>query len=333
MYVKKMVSPKIIWYFSRLPLLVFTLLATFAYVSYARYKLAFIAIPFLPVATVGTAVAFYVGFKNNASYERLWEARKIWSEIEHLCRFWAIILTQARVRDKSGVEQNFYLCRQLVYQQLAWVNSLRFELRNEFTFVDVDERVSHVKLVSTLGDEEKQELRHIITNYSAAAELPEVSNQTMSVMFLAKQASDLNRLRDEGLSGEEYGKLLDILNECSKQQSAAQRINRFPFPRQYAHFSAMFVYIFIALLPFSLVNELAKNDPTMLWLTVPISVLLSWVFYTMEKVGDTSENPFENGLNDVPITSICRDIEIELKALLGEAVLPERLQAKEGVLL
>ncbi len=155
----------------------------------------------------------------------------------------------------------------------------------------------------------------------------------MSVMFLAKQASDLNRLRDEGLSGEEYGKLLDILNECSKQQSAAQRINRFPFPRQYAHFSAMFVYIFIALLPFSLVNELAKNDPTMLWLTVPISVLLSWVFYTMEKVGDTSENPFENGLNDVPITSICRDIEIELKALLGEAVLPERLQAKEGVLL
>lgn len=333
MYVKKLVSPKIVWYFSRWPLTVFTLIAAFAYFSYVQLNWTFVAIPFLPVATMGTAVAFYLGFKNNASYERLWEARKIWSEIEHLCRYWAIILTQARVSDSGGVERNFSLSRQLVYQQLAWVNSLRFELRNEFTFVDVDHRVPHVQLVSTLKDEQQEELKHIIANYSERAELPSVCNQTLSSLFLAKQTGDLNRLKEQGLSNEEYTKLLDILEECSKQQSAAQRINRFPFPRQYAHFSLVFVYIFIVLLPFSLVNELAKNDPHMLWLTVPISVLLSWVFYTMEKVGDTSENPFENGLNDVPLNSICRDIEIELKTLLRESELPERLQAKDGILL
>jgi putative membrane protein len=284
MYVKKLVSAKIVWYFSRWPLLAFSLLAIFAYTAFAYGKLTFLAIPFLPVATMGTAVAFYLGFKNNASYERLWEARKIWSEIEHLCRIWAIVLTQARLRDQSESQQNFYLSRQLIYQQLAWVNSLRFELRNEFTFVDVDDSVSHVKLVSKLKDEQEEELKHIIANISEQAELPEVSQQNMSTMFLAKQASDLNSLREQGLSDGEYSKLLDILSECSKQQSAAQRINRFPFPRQYAHFSAVFVYIFIGLLPFSLVNELAKNDPTLLWLTVPISVLLSWVFYTMEKL-------------------------------------------------
>jgi putative membrane protein len=53
----------------------------------------------------------------------------------------------------------------------------------------------------------------------------------------------------------------------------------------------------------------------------------------MEKVGDTSENPFENGLNDVPMTSICRDIEIDLKAMLGEDPLPDRLVPRDFVLL
>jgi ion channel-forming bestrophin family protein len=332
-YVRKLVSPKIVWYFSRVPLLVFTALSTFAYFAYVYGKLKFFAIPFLPVATVGTAVAFYVGFKNNASYERLWEARKIWSEIEHLCRYWAIILTQARVKDAQGIEQNLSLSRRLVYQQLAWVNSLRIELRNEFTFADVDDNADHVKLVSTLKHDEQEELRKIVSDCAVDIELPETSNQNISLMLLAKQVNDLNNLKVQGLSDGDYGRLVGIVAECSKQQSAAQRINRFPFPRQYAHFSAVFVNIFIALLPFSLVNELAKNDPGMLWLTVPMSVLLSWVFYTMEKVGDTSENPFENGLNDVPLTSICRDIEIEMKALLCESELPERMQPKDGVLL
>jgi putative membrane protein len=284
---------------------------------------------------VGTAVAFYVGFKNNASYERLWEARKIWSEIEHLSRFWAMILTQARVKDTAGIEQNFSICRTLVYRQIAWVNCLRFELRNDFAIVDVEaNKTKQARLVTCLMQEQADELDKFVCRYASHAEMNEVlAAKNGSTAFLTKQISDLNSLRNLGLGNEEYSKLLEIMGECSKQQSAAERINRFPFPRQYAHFSALFVYIFILLLPFSLLNELAKNDPTMLWLTVPVSVLLSWVFYTMERVGDTSENPFENGLNDVPITSICRDIEIELRGLLGETELPERLQAVEGVLM
>jgi len=44
----------------------------------------------LPVGILGTAVSFYLGFKGNAAYERLWEARKIWGGIVNTSRTWGI---------------------------------------------------------------------------------------------------------------------------------------------------------------------------------------------------------------------------------------------------
>jgi putative membrane protein len=117
------------------------------------------------------------------------------------------------------------------------------------------------------------------------------------------------------------------------QQGKAERIKSFPFPRQYAYFSEIFVGLFILLLPFGLVGEFAKLGESAVWLTIPFSILISWIFDTMEKVGDTSENPFENSLNDVPMSAISRNIEIDLRELLGESELPEPLQAVDGFLM
>jgi putative membrane protein len=69
------------------------------------------------------------------------------------------------------------------------------------------------------------------------------------------------------------------------------------------------------------------------WLTVPFSALVTWVFILMEMIGDFSENPFEGTYNDVPITSISRTIEIDLKEMLGEKEVPPALQPIDGMLL
>ncbi|MDR3617087.1 MAG: bestrophin family ion channel [Candidatus Obscuribacterales bacterium] len=335
MYVRKYVSVQIIWHFSWLATTIFFVLACAAYFAFVYLKWTMIAIPFLPVATIGTAVAFYVGFKNNASYDRQWEARKIWSEIEHLSRFWAMILTQAKVNGLDAGVHNSMIAHRLVYRQIAWVNALKYALRNEFAIEDVDNSQHlQVTLVRKFDANQIIEFRELLAKFISPIEVDEViDTHNICARLLTKQMDDLNSFRDEGLSTEEYIKLLDVLQALSQQQSATERINRFPFPRQYAHFSAIFVYIFILLLPFSLLNELNKNDPGMLWLMIPVSVLLSWIFYTMEKVGDSSENPFENGLNDVPMTSICRDVEIDLRSMLRETSLPDRLRPREGILM
>jgi len=54
------------------------------------------------------------------------------------------------------------------------------------------------------------------------------------------------------------------------------------------------------------------------WLSAPFYVIVAWVFHTMERIGRTGENPFEGTANDVPISTIARGIEIDLRQNLGE---------------
>jgi putative membrane protein len=52
----------------------------------------------------------------------------------------------------------------------------------------------------------------------------------------------------------------------------------------------------------------------------------------MEYTGDYSENPFEGLVNDVPIYSIVRNIEIDLKEMIGDQTIPERMKAVFNVI-
>jgi putative membrane protein len=71
----------------------------------------------------------------------------------------------------------------------------------------------------------------------------------------------------------------------------------------------------------------------MVWLVVPFSVVVSWMYTTLEQVGASTENPFEGGANDVPIAQINRMVEIELRELLGDTDLPPLLRPRNNIIL
>ena len=113
-------------------------------------------------------------------------------------------------------------------------------------------------------------------------------------------------------------------------QGKSERIKNFPYPRQFATLNHFFMWIFVLLLPLALVpqfaeigTELAEKQPLIgnlfIWLAVPFYTIVAWVFHTMERIGRTGENPFEGNANDVPISTIARGIEIDLRQNLGEA--------------
>lgn len=56
-------------------------LAVIPYVLYHVLQCKFMGLPWLPIAVIGTAVSFMTAFKNNAAYDRAWEARQIWGGI------------------------------------------------------------------------------------------------------------------------------------------------------------------------------------------------------------------------------------------------------------
>jgi len=89
----------------------------------------------------------------------------------------------------------------------------------------------------------------------------------------------------------------------------------------------------VLLLPLAMVNEFEKLGDGFLWLTIPFSTVISWIFMTMEIVGDSSEDPFENFINDVPMTALCRNIKIDLREMLGETDLPPRMLPVDGILM
>lgn len=97
--------------------------------------------------------------------------------------------------------------------------------------------------------------------------------------------------------------------------------------------SRYFVGIFIAFLPFSMIPEMMNVGQFGFWISIPVVALIGWIYVAMELVGDYSENPFSGMANGIPMLSLCRVIEIDLKEILGETDLPSAIEAKRGVLM
>lgn len=316
------------------PLLVFFIYSAIITCLYEWAGAKFLALPFAPIALMGTAVAFYVGFKNNSSYERLWEARKIWGAIVNLSRTLTVYLLDYI---QPGGELDYEALKEhkriMIYRHIAYINALRIQLRHKkvwedkndpFTIIVRDETpFAHQNLLEEikqfLHDDEAEDL---YTKSNTAAHL------------LRKQSEHILHMHDKGcietLKQIELGKIISALYN---EQGACERIKNYPFPRQYAFFSDLFVWILAIILPYGLMGELSKYGDAYVWLTIPMSVLISWVFNVMEIIGDKSENPFEKGINDIPMTSICRNIEIDLREMLDEKDLPERVYPVNNIIM
>lgn len=336
MYVRRNLRTSLIMWFCWREVLFFIVLSTLVYWLYCCQHLQWAAVPFLPVGTIGTAVAFYIGFKNNSSYERLWEGRKIWGSILNLSRYFAMLVTDLPASGANSSELAAVKQR-MVRRQINWCDLLRLQLREHADHWNHERVPAEVQLMERykiLGDP-SQELNAYLSNNISPADREILQGKTNPAATLLKlQMSEVLDLQRKDLVSDTVAEqLLTTLSECIKEQGGSERLKTFPFPRQYAYFSGVFVWIFLVLLPFGLVAELAKAGVGLDWMVIPFSTLISWIFVTMEQVGDTSEDPFGMGLNDVPLSAICRNIEIELLEMLGETNLPAKIQPTADVLL
>ena len=302
-------------------------------------------IPWLPVSVIGTAVAFYVGFKNNQAYDRMWEARKIWGGIVNDSRSWGMMVdgyvTNLFTEKKLSQSEIYQIKKRLIYRHIAWLYAHRSQLlvatpwehvsqgghtartarmyQKKFGIGLLDDEVTRTELDLFLPPDEHDRL---------------IENVNTATQIINEQSRDLTRLRKKGLIDDfRHTQMTDVLRSFYTLQGKNERIKKFPLPRQYANISRYFVGIFIMLLPFSMIPELMKVGDWGLWLSIPITALIGWVYVMMEVVGDYSENPFQGMGNDIPMMSLCRVIEIDLREMLGETDLPPSVKPKNGVLM
>ncbi len=288
-----------------------------------------LGLPWLPISAIAISVAFYLGFKNSASYDRLWEARKIWGAIVNASRTWAFsardLVSPIHLPADSQLEAEdlVEVRRTLVRRHVAWLDALRHQLRRVQTWEHQGRTYDRYRAMAPAAEYD-EDLGQILARHLPRKEVDEVTSKiNCAAHLLANQSRHLAEIRDWGaIDGFAHLKLQEVLEELMAQQGKAERIKNFPFPRQYATVNSLFAVLFTALVPFGLLAEFNALGEGAGWLSIPFSALISWVFLTTDQIGDWSENPFEGLANDVPITAMSRGIERDILEMIDESDLP-----------
>lgn len=304
-------------------------------ILYHVFGQRWLGIPWTAVALLGTATAFIVGFRNLQTYNRTWEARHVWSDIAGSARGWGA-MSKDFVSDSRKT-------REMVDRHLAWLTALRYQMREPRAW-ETAGKAQNTEFGKRYSVPERQTpLESELARYLSAGELQQVLSARNKPARIAALQSTVTKdlFARQEIVVLQFIHLQREIKELFVLQARSERIKDFPYPRQFATVSMLFVNLFCFFLPFGLLNEFDKlNDGVegfmkgnMIWLAIPFSVAISWVYTSLEQVGESTENPFEGGANDIPVSQMCRSVEIDMLEMIGETQLPAPLTPQNNVLL
>lgn len=253
-------------------------------------------IPQMPIAIpafLGTAISVILSFKLNQSYDRWWEARKIWGSIVNDSRNFVL---QLQTFVKPGNESTI---RKMVFRQIAWCFALGRSLR-ELEPLD--------NLQSYLDSDEVERIK---------------SHRNKPLAILQLNSADLAALKQkEQIDVFSTVQLNTTIVNLTNFMGMAERIKSTVFPATYKLFLHGFIYLFVITLSISL-NNIAS------YFEVPLLILISSAFFLLERTATHLQDPFSNKPTDTAMTAIATTIEINLKQLINENGIPPVQQPKE----
>jgi putative membrane protein len=285
------------------PLLLLAAYDLVVVVAYQSMHWDWVALPHIPLALYGSAIGLILGFRNQSAYARWWEARTLWGAIVNNSRSWGRqVVTTLRTDASNETAELKTMQRRLIYHQIAFVHSLRQHLRQL---------------------EPWEELMPLLKE----AELCALRDEKNIPVALQQQMGDLLQLcKSRGwVDGWQWRAMDESLNDLADAQGGAERIKNTPMPKQYDYFPQLFVHIYCMLLPLALVTNMG-------WFTPLGSTLVGFIFLALDKIGRDLEDPFDNTIYDIPLTSITKAIEVNLRQMLGETILPQPEKPVHGVL-
>ncbi|MEE9361133.1 MAG: bestrophin family ion channel [Cellulophaga sp.] len=198
-------------------------------------------IPISVGAFLGTAIALLLSFKLSHSYERWWEARKIWGSIVNDSRTFVI---QLKGFTKKG---NKELTDRMAYRQIAWCYSLSQNLRNENASENINEFIS------------QKELKSFKNKNNIPLALLNNQSQDLSILHNGKLVNDYQQIQIDNT----------ILRLCASM-GKTERIKNTIFPKTYRLTLHLFIYVFLIILSFSLTEMHSLVEiPLMVFISIP----------------------------------------------------------------
>ena len=253
--------------------------------------------PSLPLTLFGSALALFLGFRSNSAYERWWEGRGLWGLMINASRS---IAREARsfLPDPDARDMK----RTIVLRQIAYVNALRCQLRRQSPDGDV------------LAFLSKGEADFALARTNVANGLLDGTGRRIDI---ARQNGWIDTIQQARMEST----LVDIANA----QGGMERLKNTPLPNQYRFFPTFFTHLFCMLLPIGLVEALGVATPLG-------STIAGLMFLAVLAIGDDLVDPFANTVHDVPLSAMCRTIEIDLLESIGDPSPPPLTPDGHGIL-
>ena len=260
--------------------------------SFSSYSVA-------PFTLLGIALSLFLGFRNNASYQRWWEARGLWGQLVYdarsLCRQ---ALSYIDEDNPMGRDTQ----RRLIHLSIAFSHAVRHRLRETSPWEDIErfvEPVHHSKM-------------------RQAKNLPDYLMRLMG--------KELGYCRQHHLLSEQMVQNMDErLNSMTVVLAACERIYNTPLPFAYTLLVHRTTYLYCFMLPFGLVSSLG-------WVTPLICGVIAYTFFGLDALSEELEEPFGLAPNQLALTALSRTIEINLLEALGEIDLPPDIVPIKGYL-
>lgn len=257
-----------------------------------------------PFSLIGIALAVFLGFRNNASYDRYWEARKLWGQL----------LNDAR----SLARQARTLLIQLPHGDAANGGVAEAEVR-EFA-----------QVLGALPHALRHQLRRTDAREDLAARLP--APLFARVMAARYRPMAIVLWLGEWVQQHRQGGTLDAmsvlafdhnLNALSNVIGGCERIASTPLPFAYSVMIQRTVYFFCAALPFGLVESIGNFTPV-------FSVFVAYTFMAHEAIASQLEDPFGTEDNDLALNALSAMIEDAVRDMMGEPSLAVRIKPRRG---
>lgn len=274
-------------------------------VVYREVPALHVSITSTPFALIGLPLGIFLGFRNNTAYDRFWEGRKLWGSLVNTCRsltrqIITLLEPQAGAAEVTP-EATRAIEVAMVHTLIGYVHALRHHLRDSDPFSTL-ERVLPAGEAEHLRDEPNVPIA--ILQRLAGQMVEARRKQWIHPMHVAVIEQSLVALTDI--------------------QGGCERIKSTPMPYSYTVLMHRLVAVYCGLLPFGLADSIG-------WATPIVVLFISYALFGLDAIGDEVEQPFGLDPNDLPLSTISRAIEANLRRRLGEEP-PPLFEPRDGVL-
>jgi putative membrane protein len=278
-------------------LFVNTVIATLVTINHGDLFALKITLTTIPFTLIGLPLAIFLGFRNNAAYDRYWEGRKLWGELVLKSRNFSrqcqsLIAGPQPVAARLGLTD---VRVRMIYRAVAFAHALRLQLRDDKSIADLQPLLSD-------------------------AEWRRVAQASNKPDFLMQRMGDdlrecLQTARIEPCLAVSIDATMSSLTGAA---AACERIKGTPIPFSYTLLLHRTAYLYCFLLPFGLVDSIGFMTPF-------VVAIVAYTFFGLDALGDEIEEPFGLEANDLPLDAICRSLEINLRESLDDDFVPAPL--------